>query len=588
MITSKTSFTINPIILTVFLLSLTNVILYWNVQNFEFIILDDPAYVYSNPIVQNGLSLKGLKWTFESFDYNTANWHPLTWLSLMIDMQLYGLNAGGYHWTNLFFHIANTVLLFIVFHYMTKTVRQSALVALLFAVHPLHVESVAWVSSRKDVLSTMFWLFAIWSYLRYTKHPSWKYYCLTLLFFACGLMAKPMVVTLPFVLILLDYWPLNRLKQKESDNNLIMPGVISSNKTVPYLFLEKTPFFILSVISSVITYIAQQSGEAVQSLTNLPLTFRIANSFVAYLTYITKTVWPHNLAVFYPLPEAWPLWHILLAVIFVISITVIVILFSKSKPYIFTGWFWFTGTLIPVIGLVQVGSQSMADRYTYIPLVGLFIIIIWGVTDVINNKKLLTIYLHLIITPVITTLMLMSWLQIQYWENSMTVFKRAISITRNNYIAHDGMGVVLRMAGDLDRAEHHFKEALHIRPKYSQAHANIGLLYFQRNEIELSKKHFIKAIHFSPRFKEARLNLGHLYLFQKKYKEAIFEYNQILKYHADDAEAHNYLGVALICENNIDGAIREFNEALRIQPNYTKAQINLTNAREIKNILLLK
>ena len=389
---------IRPHILAMLLLSLANLIIYWQVQNFEFIALDDPVYTVFNPMVQKGLTLDGLKWAFMTFDFNTANWHPLTWLSLMLDRQFYGVSSGGYHWTNLFLHMANTLLLFTVLHQMTKAYWRSALVAALFAVHPLHIESVAWVSERKDVLCTLFWLLAIWAYLKYVKHLNTKWYVVNVLFFILGLLSKPMVVTLPFVLLLLDYWPLSRFKLKAAavnnglHNHIVSPACLQ--RSTLYIFLEKGPFFILSLISSVITYLAQQSGEAVQSLISFPLTLRAENAFVAYFTYIFKTIWPANLAVYYPLPAAWPLWHISLAIILIISITAMVIFLSKRYPYLFTGWFWFVGTLVPVIGIVQVGNQAMADRYTYIPLTGLFIIAAWGAADIVNKRNSFKIPLY--------------------------------------------------------------------------------------------------------------------------------------------------------------------------------------------------
>ncbi len=564
------------------LLSLTNLSIYWPVQNFEFINLDDHAYVLANPMVQEGLTLSGLKWAFTTFDYNTANWHPLTWLSLMLDWQLYGMSSGGYHWTNLLIHIANTLLLFVALRKMTKALWRSAFVAVLFAVHPLHVESVAWVSERKDVLCALFWFLAIGMYVRYAENPRYKSYLLTLFFFVLGLLAKPMAVTLPFILLLLDYWPLRRFTQQ---TNIIQESTVYSVTASPYLrqptfylILEKGPFLILSLLSSAITFLAQESGEAVQSITNVPLSLRVANAFVAYLAYIAKMVWPHDLAVFYPLPNAWPIWHVFLAFTLIIAMTAMVMLLLKKHPYLFTGWFWYVGSLVPVIGLVQVGTQSMADRYTYIPLTGLFIIIAWGTVDIINFRRSLRYLLPLLLSFSIGAFITVSRLQVQHWRNSLTLFHHTLAVTRENYFAHNGMGVALRSLGDIRGAEMHFKETLRIRPKFAEAHANLGGIYFLRKEFDVASDHFLVALRISPRYLDARFNLAQVYLIQEKYTDAIAVYRYILMEKPDHAEAHNYLGVALICQMDVEGAIGEFKTALRIHPQYAKARINLSNA----------
>ncbi len=582
------SLRISPNILIMLLLSLANLILYWYVQNFEFIIYDDYAYVVSNPMVQNGLTMDGLKWAFTAFDHNAPMWHPLTWLSLMLDKQFYGMNAGGFHWTNLFFHMANTLLLFFTLRRMTDAFWRSAFVATLFAVHPLHIESVAWISERKDVLCMFFWLLATWSYLHYIERLHYRWYFFTLMSFVLALMAKPMAVTFPFVLLLLDYWPLCRFRRQAQGIQCGIRHRMASSRSFQRsafsLFMEKVPFFLVSLLTSIVTFLAQESGEAVQSLIKVPLTLRAANALVAYLTYIEKTVWPHDLAVFYPLPNAWPLWQIVFAFVLVIGITATIAHLSKNHPYLFTGWFWYVGTLVPVIGLVQVGSQSMADRYTYIPLTGLFIIIAWGAADIFSKRSSLNIYLYLLSASLICAFMVVSWFQIHYWQNSVTLFKHALAATKESPMAHNSLGVALRMRGDSRGAEFHFKEALRIRPRFAEAHANLGIMDYEHHKLDLAATHFREAIRISPRYEDAHFNLGNVYLRQEKYSEAAAEYNLVLGGNPDHAEAHNYLGVALICQNNIEGAIGEFAAALRIEPKYAKARINLSNAREIRNI----
>jgi len=591
MIKVKSSLIFSPSILILLLLTLANLAIYWPVQKFEFVNLDDPAYVYANPMVREGFTLNGLKWAFTTFDYDTANWHPLTWLSLMLDGQLFGMSSGGYHWTNLLFHIANTLLLFVVLRRMTKTLWRSAIVAVLFAVHPLHIESVAWVAERKDVLYTFFWFLSIDMYVRYVKSPRYNMYFLSLFFFFLGLMAKPMAVTLPFVFLLLDYWPMLRFSQGTNETQESTTHPVTDHfyrqRSCLYLFLEKGPFFALSLLFSITTFLAQKHGEAVQPLENIPLTFRTANAFVSYFNYIGKMLWPHDLAIYYPLPHTWPLWQVSCALIVILSLTFIVVLLYKSVPYLFTGWFWYLGTLVPVIGLVQVGTQAMADRYTYVPLAGLFLIIAWVVADVVKHGGILRIILPLLLALGICACIVVSWLEVQNWQNSLTLFRHTLSVTRENYFAHNGMGVILRGLGDMKGAEMHFNEALRIRPRFAVARVNLGGIYFLRKEFDAASEQFRQALEIYPGYIDARFNLGHSYLMQRKYPDAIVAYKQILIIAPDNAEAHNYLGVALICEMDIEGAIREFKTALSSQPQYAKAKTNLANSLEMKERLQL-
>lgn len=487
--------------------------------------------------------------------------------------------------------MANTLLLFFTLRRMTDAFWRSAFVAILFAVHPLRVESVAWISERKDVLCMFCWLLATWSYLQYIKRLHYRWYFFTLLLFVLALMAKPMAVTFPFVLLLLDYWPLSRFRRQAQDTpNGIRRPITSSvciQRSTFSLFLEKGPFFILSLLTSIVTFLAQEKGEAVQSLIKVPLTLRAANAVVAYLSYIGKTVWPHDLAVFYPLPNAWPLWHILFAFTLVIGITALIAYLSKSHPYLFTGWFWFVGTLVPVIGLVQVGSQSMADRYTYIPLTGLFIIIAWGGADIFSRQYSSRICLYLLSAFLISAFMVVSWFQIHHWQNSVALFKHTLAVTKESPMAHNSLGVALRILGDSGGAEFHFKEALRIRPSFAEAHVNLGVMDYEHNKLDLAAIHFREAIRISPRYEDAHFNLGNVYLMQEKYSDAAAEYSIVLGVRPDHAEAHNYLGVALIWQENIEGATREFEAALRVEPKYAKARINLSNALEIRNIIAM-
>ncbi|HYA14806.1 MAG TPA: hypothetical protein VEF33_10755, partial [Syntrophales bacterium] len=387
------------IILSLVILTLT---IYWQVKNHEFTNYDDNLYVTENPHVQAGFTFETIKWAFANYD--VGHWHPLTWLSFILDYKLYGLNPSGYHLTNLFLHVINTMLLFFLFLFMTQAVWQSAAVAALFAIHPLHVESVAWVVERKDVLSTLFFTLVMISYVSYVKRPKVQLYIVTLFLFIVGLMCKPMLVTLPFVLLLLDYWPLKRFKFGSSDKVAhsveLTSGKQSSKKkkankqtvevaprysSLPYLVKEKIPFFILSALSSMVSVLAAR--HTMSDFELMPLGTRISNAVVSYVIYMWKMVWPQNLAVLYPYTDALPLWEVLFASLLLLCITGAAIWYMKRAPYLIVGWLWFLGTLVPVIGLLQVGIQAYADRYTYIPLIGLFMILAWGVADISANWR---------------------------------------------------------------------------------------------------------------------------------------------------------------------------------------------------------
>ncbi len=382
------------LIISLFLI-IASFMAFWQVTRCDFINYDDDKYLTDNSHVQDGLTVEGITWAFTT-GY-AANWHPLTWISHMVDVQLFGLQPGWHHLTNLLFHLASTLLLFLVLHRMTKALWQSAFVAALFALHPLHVQSVAWVAERKDVLSTFFWMLTMGTYASYVAKPGLKRYLTLLLCFALGLMAKPMLVTLPFVLLLLDYWPLQRLEQKRPpQEGLSKDKSTTSPVRIPVqpvghwplirpLLIEKIPLFALAALSSIVTYLVQHHGGAVQSLETFPPGVRMANAFVSYITYMVKMLWPTNLAVFYPYPTSWPLWQVLGSAALLITITVLVIRGAKKRPYAAVGWFWYVGTLVPVIGVVQVGRQALADRYTYIPLVGLFIIVAWAVPELLKK-----------------------------------------------------------------------------------------------------------------------------------------------------------------------------------------------------------
>ena len=438
---------------------------YWQVHEFDFVGFDDDSYIYENQQVQHGLSLDNLIWAFTTV--TVSNWHPLTWLSHMLDFQLFGMDSGKHHLGNLFFHIVNTLCLLFVFKKMTGSFWKSAMVAGLFALHPLHVESVAWVSERKDVLSTFFWLLTMWAYLVYVKRPSLPRYVPVVLFFVLGLMAKPMLVTLPFVLLLLDYYPLNRLSFPLLSEKYKVKGFAT-------LVLEKLPLIILAVLSSVMTYYAQQKGGAVATLDGIPLSLRIANSLVAYISYIGKMIYPAHLACLYPFSKMLPWWKVAAAGLVLVAITVMTFRSARKRPYMIVGWLWYLGTLVPVIGIVQVGSQSMADRYTYVSLIGIFIMIAWGIPELISGIRLKRTGLPVAAVALLCVLWGLTWHQAGYWRDSQTLFEHALSVTSENDTMHYDLANAYKNQGRLDQAVPHYLQTLRIKPDHEKAHNNLG------------------------------------------------------------------------------------------------------------------
>jgi tetratricopeptide (TPR) repeat protein len=589
---------------------------FWQVSNHEFVNFDDDDYVSENPHVQSVLSRQAIIWAFTAT--RAANWHPLTWLSHMIDCQLYGLNPSGHHLTNVLFHLVNTLLLFLLLNRITGASWRSGFVAALFAVHPLHVESVAWVAERKDVLSTLFWLLTMWAYIYYVEKPRLHRYLLTLLTFALGLMAKPMLVTLPVVLLLLDYWPLKRIELGQSASGLpaaSQPSTIAEKPGAQAfrLLLEKTPLFVLAVVSSVVTFIVQKSGGAVGALEVYPIKIRVANALVSYVSYMVKMIWPLNLAVFYPHPgQSLPMWQAAAAGLLFLLISIAVIRAGRRQPYLPVGWLWYLGTLVPVIGLVQVGAQAMADRYTYVPLIGLFIMAAWGVPELLAKYRFQRTVLATLATILLVTLTLVSKRQVRHWQNSLTLFQQAVEVTADNYVAHDSLGNALAQQGMLDQAIVHYRESLRIKPNLVNTHNNLGVALLQQGEINRAMAqyyqalrlkpdsaethnnlgvalftvgqldqaigHYLTAIKLDPNFGKAYNNLGNVLARKGKFDEAISQYSRALELKPNYPEAHNNLGVALAQQEKLREAIAHFKRALQLRPDYSQARSNLDNA----------
>jgi len=539
---------------------------YWQVTSFDFVDFDDHKYVPENPMVQKGLTAESIHWAFTS--NHASNWFPLTWLSLMLDRQLFGPGPAAFHRTNLILHIINTLLLFFILHSSTKLHWPAFLVASAFALHPLHVESVAWVTERKDVLSTLFWMLTMLAYIRYCRWGRTKivWYGLGLASMALGLMAKPMLVTLPFVLLLLDYWPLGRMsfslyaRSYGAEAHTSLKG--SGTKGLIFLILEKIPFFILSAASSVVTLIVQKQTRAPIIL--LSVKDRIANALVSYWAYIEKMFWPKNLAAFYPHPgSTLAAGQIIIAIIILIAISSAVVLFGAKKRYLVTGWLWYLGTLLPVIGLVQVGTQAMADRYTYIPLVGLFIIICWLVYDVVVGTRLRRIILAGIAIVVCILLMICTFRQVGYWRNSGTLFERALKVTSKNYVAHTGLGVTFAQGGDIEKAVHHFNAAVGIKPDHIDAYFNLAKALAQQGKVSEAIEHYTKVLSLNPGDADAYNELGLLLAGQGKLDEAIALYRRGLESNPQNVLLHSNLGVALIGQGKFDEAVTEFRLVLQ-------------------------
>jgi tetratricopeptide (TPR) repeat protein len=547
---------------------------YWQVRSFAFVNYDDGQYITENQHVKNGLNYKSIHWAFSS--YHAANWHPLTWLSHMLDIELYGLNPGAHHQTNLIFHIVNALLLFFAFRKMTSNLWQSGFVAALFAIHPLHVESVAWVAERKDVLSTFFWMLTMFSYARYAAHPGINRYLPVVGFFILGLMAKPMLVTQPFVLLLLDFWPLRRMQFNATADD---GHKLQQRPQGLLIFWEKIPLFSLALASSVMTFLAQKSGDAVGSMNLYPLATRVANALVAYVKYIGKMIWPANLAVFYPYSESLPGWQIIGAGVLLGLITFAAIRSFRQRPWFIVGWLWFLGTLVPVIGLVQVGLQAMADRYTYIPLIGVFIIVAWGVPELLHRWRRKEKLLGLTAISVIIMLGITSWLQTRYWENSHALFKHALNVTENNYLAHNALGNALKEQGKINEAMRHYLSALEIKPDYAAPHYSMGHTLAEQGKLDDAINHFQKALQIKPDYAEVHDNLGYAFMMQGKIEQAILHYSEALRMKPDDAEIHNRLGLALVRQGQFDNAVIHFQKAVNLKADFIAAKNNLYKAQ---------
>lgn len=543
---------------------------YWQIKNFDFVNYDDWYYIVENIHVQGGITKDGIVWAFTTF--LSPNWHPVTWLSLMLDAELFLKNPGGYHWTSLLFHMANVILLFLVLYRMTGALWKSGFVAALFAIHPLHIESVAWISERKDVLSAFFGWLTVLAYIRYASNLDKRHYMTVLLLFTLGLMSKPMLVTLPFILILLDFWPLGRIKiaqlRWKTQDDCMEASIIR-------ILIEKIPLLLLSVIISVITYSAQT--RAMTPITVLPLDVRIANALYSYACYIQKMLWPSELAVFYPHPLKIPLGlpEITGIGIALIAVTIFALRKAKKYPYLAVGWLWYLGTLVPVMGFVQVGLQGMADRYTYFPLVGLYIVIAWGIPDCLKSWNYQKTFLFVSAVIIIAVLMIVSINQVKYWQNGQTLFEHCLKVTQRNYIVHNMLGSYLRRTGRIPEAMIHFEEAIKIAPDFVFAYQNMGYALQSAGRHSEAIPHYLMALKLKPDDHDIYHRLGVAYMEDKDYNQAISLFRKALDLNPQNAAIYNSLGMAFMNKGKLEKAYEALSKTVDLQPDHAGYRNNL-------------
>ena len=537
------------------LLLLATFAVYAPVRSFDFVNFDDPEYVRDNPQVRAGITVEGVKWALTTGE--SANWFPVTRLSHMADVQMFGVRSGPHHLVSVLIHALAALCLFAFLLRATNARWLSALTALIFAVHPLHVESVAWVAERKDVICACFWFLALWAYVRYAEHPDRSRYLMVLLPFCLGLMAKPMIVTLPVVLLLLDIWPLRR-----------RGGV-----------WEKVPFFALSIASALATYLVQQSSGAVRDFAAVPFGIRLENALVSYAVYFIKTVWPAGLAAFYPYPAHIPAWQPALAAAAVAGFSMLAWRTRKAFPYLLVGWVWYLVTLAPVIGLVQVGGQSRADRYMYVPLVGLALGLIWGAAEWFRAR--IPIRMSAAIAAlVVLSLAVAARAQVEYWKNSESLFEHALAVTGDNYVAQYDLGAALAEIPDRSAdAIAHYRAALRLQPDSAKGHTDLANILAASGQLPEAVSEYQTALRLEPGYASAHNNFGNaLSRIPGRLPEAVAEYQAALRNDPENATVHNNLGTALaqLPGRQLD-AIREFRVALAVQPDYAEAHANLAN-----------
>jgi tetratricopeptide (TPR) repeat protein len=571
---------------------------YWPALKCDFVDLDDPEYFSENPQVLAGLTWKGIEWSFSSS--HAGFWIPLTWISFMTDVALFGTGARGPHLTNVLLHMANAVLLFLLLRRITRTEVPAAIVAALFALHPLRVESVAWVTERKDVLSTFFALLALWAYAssvtpedrgavqRRVKQEAThspgktrrsKLICfLSLMLFMASLMSKPVLVTFPFMLLLLDYWPLGRFAHPRTTAEAVASSLPSFLRIWLRLVLEKLGFFLLAAVFALITFLAHSKEKAVTSLAGLSLTDRISNAFISYARYLGKTIWPVDLACFYPHPRHWPTIQVLLAVILFAAVCFAALRFGGKRPFLVVGWLWFLLILIPNLGLIQAGAQSMADRFTYVPLIGVFVALVWGARDLLGRwqpSRVLTTA-----TIVLTGLVLAGCAartvdQLHYWHNSEIINRHALEVTKDNYVAENNLGCILADKGRVEEAIAYFHAAIRSNPTFAEAFFNLGRALVTNGRIDQAIESLQQAVRLRPDHAKARTALGDALAKRGRTEEAIVQFRESVRCEPSDARTRTNLAEALAAKGQLAEAIQQYTESLRLEPGQVEVHNNL-------------
>lgn len=591
---------IGKTVLVCVVLAVATVTAFWPVMDAQFVNLDDPTYISDNVRVQRGLTADNIKWAFTTF--HGSLWHPLTWLSIMLDCELFGVNAAAMHRVNVGFHVASSVLLFLLLKRVTGARWPSTIVAALFALHPLRVESVAWIAERKDVLSTFFWILTMWSYAEYARRRCAGWYTAAVVCFALGLMCKAMLVTLPFVLLLADVWPLRRI-------DLQAPGWWTQLRR---LVLEKLPFFALTAVSITLTLLAPGHGEGVVALEHLPVSERVENAIVSYARYLGKIFWPADLAVYYPHLREWSALVVMGATALMLTVTALAVGAFRRFPWVLVGWLWFVGTLVPVIGLVQVGTQSMADRFTYVPSIGLFVAIVWTAREVLLPRRALRLTGVAAAATILVACSVLTYSQAGHWKNSQTLFARAAKVTPPSTLMLNSMGDALVEQGRPAEALQKFKAALEIDPEDALALGNIANIYFREGKLDLAVEHYQQGLRYKtnsaqlhynlalalaargqfaeaighhqqalalePFYLPARLNLGNVYMNSGNAEAAATNYLAVLQIKPDHVAAHYNLGNVRLSQGRVEDAIKQFGEAARLDRKFTDAHRQLALA----------
>ncbi len=579
------------------------------IQN-PFVSLDDDAYVVQNAQVQRGLTWDGVVWAFGRLHGAHTYWHPLTWISHMLDCQVFGLNPAGHHFVNLLLHTLNTALVFVVFWRITGAPGRCLLLAALFALHPLQVDTVAWIAERKNLLATLFWLLTLWAYAHYVEvrspksevrsqasdsrgtphasritHHASRFYLLSLLFFALGLMSKPVLVTLPFALLLLDYWPLGRMRNAEckmqnaeASNTHRASRIthqVSRHLLLP-LLREKIPFLVLAAASSGITVAAHRGLGMWQDAAATPsLGFRIENALVAYCRYLGKAIWPSNLAIYYPLPDAWPMWLVGLCGLLLLAASGLALVCARNRPYAFVGWFWFVGVLVPFIGLVQAGPQAMADRFAYVPLIGLFVAFVWGAHDLLHGWRQGTAALAAAGVGTVLLCAATTRRQIGYWADNESLFRHAAAVTDSNALVLNCLGIAQERKGQTAAAIASYRQAIALQPKWFSPHCNLGTALNESEHFVEATKEFEEVLRLRPRLADAHKGLGFAFYNLGRLEDAIRHYQEAVRLDPAAADAHSNLGAALDAVGRSDEAISQYQETVRLKPDYADAYNNL-------------